>query len=50
MLVSQVLMLLRVPVSRVVRTIGEIRNSRYAMLRNIVSRDGEHADRGHQRA
>jgi CPA2 family monovalent cation:H+ antiporter-2 len=42
MLVSQVLMLLRVPVSRVVRTIGEIRASRYAVLRNIVSRDGEH--------
>jgi len=42
MLVSQVLMLLRVPVWRVVRTVGEIRNSRYAMLRNIVSRDGEH--------
>jgi CPA2 family monovalent cation:H+ antiporter-2 len=42
MLVSQVLMLLRVPVSRVVRTIGEIRASRYAVLRTIVSRDGEH--------
>jgi CPA2 family monovalent cation:H+ antiporter-2 len=42
MLVSQVLMLLRVPVWRVVRTIGEIRNTRYAVLRNIVSRDGEH--------
>jgi monovalent cation:H+ antiporter-2, CPA2 family len=42
MLVSQVLILLRVPVSRVVRTIGEIRASRYAVLRNIVSRDGEH--------
>jgi CPA2 family monovalent cation:H+ antiporter-2 len=42
MLVSQVLILLRVPVWRVVRTVGEIRNSRYAMLRNIVSRDGEH--------
>jgi len=41
-LVSQVLMLLRVPVWRVVRTIGEIRNTRYAVLRNIVSRDGEH--------
>jgi CPA2 family monovalent cation:H+ antiporter-2 len=27
---------------RVVRTIGEIRNTRYAVLRNIVSRDGEH--------
>jgi CPA2 family monovalent cation:H+ antiporter-2 len=42
MLVSQVLILLRVPVSRVVRTIGEIRASRYAVLRNILSRDGEH--------
>jgi monovalent cation:H+ antiporter-2, CPA2 family len=42
MLVSQVLILLRVPVWRVVRTVGEIRSTRYAMLRNIVSRDGEH--------
>lgn len=42
MLVSQVLILLRVTVSRVVRTVGEIRNTRYAVLRNIVSRDGEH--------
>lgn len=41
MLVSQVLMLLRMPVSRVVRTIGAIRSSRYAILRNIVTRDGE---------
>jgi CPA2 family monovalent cation:H+ antiporter-2 len=40
MLVSQVLMLLHVPVARVVRMIGEIRTSRYAVLRNIVSRDG----------
>jgi K+:H+ antiporter len=39
MLVSHVLMLLRVPVSRVVRTLGEIRNSRYAVLRNIVRPD-----------
>ncbi len=38
MLVSHVLMLLRVPVSRVVRTLGEIRNSRYAVLRTIVRR------------
>ena len=38
MLVSHVLMLLRVPVSRVVRLLGEIRNSRYAVLRNIVRR------------
>jgi monovalent cation:H+ antiporter-2, CPA2 family len=39
MLVSHVLMLLHVPVSRVVRTVGEIRNSRYTVLRNIVERD-----------
>ena len=38
MLVSHVLMLLHVPVSRVVRTLGEIRNNRYAVLRNIVRR------------
>jgi CPA2 family monovalent cation:H+ antiporter-2 len=36
MLVSHVLMLLHVPVSRVVRTLGEIRAGRYAVLRNIV--------------
>jgi len=38
MLVSHVLMLLDVPVTRVVRTIGEIRKNRYAVLRNIVPR------------
>jgi monovalent cation:H+ antiporter-2, CPA2 family len=38
MLVSHVLMLLHVPVSRVVRTVGDIRNNRYAVLRNIVGR------------
>jgi CPA2 family monovalent cation:H+ antiporter-2 len=38
MLVSHVLMLLHVPVSRVVRTLGDIRNNRYAVLRNIVRR------------
>ncbi|HET7198683.1 MAG TPA: cation:proton antiporter, partial [Burkholderiales bacterium] len=38
MLVSHVLMLLHVPVSRVVRTLGDIRSSRYAVLRNIVRR------------
>jgi CPA2 family monovalent cation:H+ antiporter-2 len=38
MLVSHVLMLLHVPVSRVVRTLGDIRNDRYAVLRNIVRR------------
>jgi len=38
MLVSHVLMLLHVPVTRVVRALGEIRNSRYAVLRSIVRR------------
>jgi CPA2 family monovalent cation:H+ antiporter-2 len=38
MLVSHVLMLLHVPVTRVVRVVGEIRNDRYAVLRNIVPR------------
>ncbi len=38
MLVSHVLMLLHVPVTRVVRTLGDIRNNRYAVLRNIVHR------------
>ncbi len=36
MLVSHVLMLLHVPVSRVVRTLGEIRNNRYTVLHTIV--------------
>jgi CPA2 family monovalent cation:H+ antiporter-2 len=40
MLVSQVLMLLNVPVVKVVRTVSDIRNSRYAVLRNIVNLDG----------
>jgi CPA2 family monovalent cation:H+ antiporter-2 len=31
-------MLLHVPVARVVHTLGEIRSSRYAVLRNIVRR------------
>jgi CPA2 family monovalent cation:H+ antiporter-2 len=43
MLVSQTLMLLDVPVTKVVRTIGEIRNTRYAVLRNIVTQDWEHS-------
>jgi CPA2 family monovalent cation:H+ antiporter-2 len=38
MLVSHVLMLLHVPVTRVVRTVGEIRSNRYTVLRNIVPR------------
>jgi CPA2 family monovalent cation:H+ antiporter-2 len=39
MLVSQVLMLLNVPVTRVVRTVGEIRRDRYATLRGVVRAD-----------
>jgi monovalent cation:H+ antiporter-2, CPA2 family len=48
MLVSHVLMLLHVPVSRVVRTVNEIRNNRYAVLRNIVrSGDARPLDETH---
>jgi CPA2 family monovalent cation:H+ antiporter-2 len=39
MLVSQTLLLLQMPMSRVVRTIGDIRAHRYSMLRSIVRRD-----------
>lgn len=39
MLVSQVLMLLRVPVSRVVHTIGTVRAGRYQLLRSIHRRE-----------
>ncbi|MGB6451600.1 MAG: NAD-binding protein, partial [Steroidobacteraceae bacterium] len=39
MLVSHVLMLLDVPVSRVVHAIGTIRNSRYRVLRNVHRRE-----------
>jgi len=51
MLVSHVLLLLDVPVSRVVKTVGEIRNDRYSMLRNLFRRgdpralDSSHAFR-----
>ncbi|MCS6948355.1 MAG: cation:proton antiporter [Steroidobacteraceae bacterium] len=38
MLVSHALLLLRVPMSRIVRTIGAVRSDRYALLRNIVRR------------
>ncbi|HEY6484663.1 MAG TPA: cation:proton antiporter [Steroidobacteraceae bacterium] len=41
MLVSHVLMLLDVPVSSVVRTVGAIRSSRYSVLRSIVPRSDE---------
>ena len=43
MLVSQVLMLLNVPVGRVVRAVGDIRASRYATLRNVFRHDGARA-------
>jgi monovalent cation:H+ antiporter-2, CPA2 family len=39
MLVSQVLMLLNVPVARVVRTVGEIRRARYSTLRGVILPD-----------
>jgi monovalent cation:H+ antiporter-2, CPA2 family len=41
MLVSQVLMLLQVPVSRVVRTVGEIRAGRYGTLRRVFRHDND---------
>jgi CPA2 family monovalent cation:H+ antiporter-2 len=47
MLVSHVLVLLQVPVSRVVRVIGRIRNSRYAVLRNLVGDESTEED-GHE--
>jgi CPA2 family monovalent cation:H+ antiporter-2 len=40
-LVSQVLMLLKVPSTRVMRIISDIRGSRYAVLRNVLTRDWE---------
>jgi CPA2 family monovalent cation:H+ antiporter-2 len=40
MLVSQVLMLLQVPVGRVVRAVGDIRASRYATLRSVFRHTG----------
>jgi CPA2 family monovalent cation:H+ antiporter-2 len=43
MLVSQVLMLLNVPVSKVVRTVGDIRANRYSTLRNVFRHDGARA-------
>jgi len=43
MLVSQVLMLLNVPVGKVVRTVGDIRNNRYATLRSVFRHTGARA-------
>jgi monovalent cation:H+ antiporter-2, CPA2 family len=39
MLVSHLLLLLDVPMSRVVKTVGDIRNNRYSMLRPLFRRD-----------
>jgi CPA2 family monovalent cation:H+ antiporter-2 len=39
MLVSHLLLLLKVPLSRVVKTVDDIRSDRYAMLRRIFRRD-----------
>jgi CPA2 family monovalent cation:H+ antiporter-2 len=41
MLVSQVLMLLHVPVARVVRTVGEIRAGRYGTLRRVFRHEND---------
>ena len=48
MLVSHALLVLHVPLSRVVRTVGEIRRHRYSMLRSIFRReDAELIDETH---
>jgi CPA2 family monovalent cation:H+ antiporter-2 len=48
MLASHLLLLLRVPVSRVVKTVGDIRNQRYAMMRGIFRPDeSQSIDRTH---
>jgi CPA2 family monovalent cation:H+ antiporter-2 len=39
MLISHVLLLLGMPMSRVIKTVGDIRNNRYAMLRRLFRRD-----------
>ena len=49
MLVSHVLILLHVPLSRVVRTMGDIRSHRYSVLRNIIRRgDARPLDETHE--
>jgi CPA2 family monovalent cation:H+ antiporter-2 len=49
MLVSHVLILLHVPVSRVVRMMGDIRGHRYSVLRNIIRRgDARPLDESHE--
>ena len=41
MLLSHLLLLLKVPVSRVVRTVDDIRNNRYSMLRQFFPAEGD---------
>jgi CPA2 family monovalent cation:H+ antiporter-2 len=48
MLVSHVLLLLDIPVSRVVKTVGDIRSHRYSMLRGLFRRgDSRLLDESH---
>jgi CPA2 family monovalent cation:H+ antiporter-2 len=48
MLMSHMLLLLDMPVSRVVKTVGDIRDNRYAMLRRVFRReDARHLDATH---
>jgi len=39
MLVSHTLLLLKVPMSRVVKTVADIRSDRYAMMRRVFHRE-----------
>jgi CPA2 family monovalent cation:H+ antiporter-2 len=48
MLMSHMLLLLDMPVSRVVKTVGDIRDNRYTMLRRVFRReDARHLDSTH---
>jgi len=48
MLMSHMLLLLDMPVSRVVKTVGDIRDNRYALLRRVFRReDARHLDATH---
>jgi CPA2 family monovalent cation:H+ antiporter-2 len=48
MLLSHLLLLLKLPVPRVIRTINDIRSSRYGMLRQYFrAADAEHLDENH---
>jgi CPA2 family monovalent cation:H+ antiporter-2 len=48
MLLSHLLLLLKVPVSRVIRTVNDIRSHRYGMLRQIFRAEGApHLDETH---